>query len=210
MQTTLNCFFLILPTQLRPKYHLPAKFPSANLLLDVCQSPNSQFSKTEFLLTGLKKQLDKIHSSTLNTTRSARNLGFISDEHLTFSDQISAISNACTGERVQYYHIRQLRCIRPYLDSTTACTIATSIVHSKLDYCNSLYYSLPMSQIIRLQLIQLLHYLWPPCIAGCGHIYFHPVVSFYLPSFFYSSPNLNGRRLDVYHTSTHGVALVRI
>jgi len=30
---------------------------------------------------------------------------------------------------------------------------------------------------------------------------------FYL---FSSSPNLTGRRLDVYHTSTHGVALVRI
>jgi len=28
--------------------------------------------------------------------------------------------------------------------------------------------------------------------------------------FFYSSPNLSGRRLDVYHTSTHGVALARI
>jgi len=27
---------------------------------------------------------------------------------------------------------------------------------------------------------------------------------------FFSSPNLNGRRLDVYHTFTHGVALVRI
>jgi len=27
---------------------------------------------------------------------------------------------------------------------------------------------------------------------------------------FFSSPNLSGRRLDVYHTSTHGVALVRI
>jgi len=26
----------------------------------------------------------------------------------------------------------------------------------------------------------------------------------------YSSPNLSGRRLDVYHTSTYGVALVRI
>ena len=50
--------------------------------------------------------------------------------------------------------IRQLRCIRPYLDSTTAYTIATSIVHSKLDYCNSLYYNLPKSQITRLQLIQ--------------------------------------------------------
>ena len=31
-----------------------------------------------------------------------------------------------------------------------------------------------------------------------------------LSSFFFSSPNLSRRRLDVYHTSTHGVALVRI
>ena len=29
-------------------------------------------------------------------------------------------------------------------------------------------------------------------------------------SFFSSSPNLSGQRLDVCHTSTHGVALVRI
>jgi len=41
--------------------------------------------------------------------------------------------------------------------------------------------------------------LWPPCIAGCGHIYFHPVVSSFF--FFISSPNLSGRTLDVYHTS---------
>ena len=33
---------------------------------------------------------------------------------------------------------------------------------------------------------------------------------FYLLSSFFSSPNLSGRRLDVYHTSVHGVALVRI
>ena len=39
------------------------------------------------------------------------------------------------------------------------------------------------------------------------HIYFHPVVCSF---FFLSSPNLSGWRLDVYHTSTHGVALVRI
>ena len=31
-----------------------------------------------------------------------------------------------------------------------------------------------------------------------------------LSSFFYSSPNLSRHRLDVCHTSTHGVALVRI
>ena len=33
---------------------------------------------------------------------------------------------------------------------------------------------------------------------------------FFLSSFFFSSPNLSRRRLDVCHTSTHGVALVRI
>jgi len=36
------------------------------------------------------------------------------------------------------------------------------------------------------------------------------VISIFLSFFFLSSPNLSGRRLDVYHTSTHGVALVRI
>jgi len=37
------------------------------------------------------------------------------------------------------------------------------------------------------------------------------VISIFLSSFFFfSSPNLSGRRLDVYHTYTHGVALVRI
>jgi len=43
----------------------------------------------------------------------------------------------------------------PYLDFKTANTIvATSVVYSKLDYCNSLYYSLPHSQLIPLQQIQ--------------------------------------------------------
>jgi len=40
-------------------------------------------------------------------------------------------------------------CISPYLNSNTARTIATSIVHSKLGYCNSLYHNLPKSQITR-------------------------------------------------------------
>jgi len=46
-------------------------------------------------------------------------------------------------------------------------------------------------------------------VALCT-LYFHPVISFFFLSFFFSAPNLSGRRLDVYHTSTHGVALVRI
>ena len=45
-------------------------------------------SKTEFLLILLKQQLAKIQNCPLSTTHSARNLGFIFDEHLSFSDQI--------------------------------------------------------------------------------------------------------------------------
>ena len=52
--------------------------------------------------------------------------------------------------------------------------------------------------------------LWSPYVIG-QTIIFLPC-DFYLlsSSSFFSSPNLGGRRLDVYHTSTHGVALVRI
>jgi len=105
-------------------------------------------SKTEFLVIEFSKQLAKIHNSSLSTTHSARNLSFIFDEHLSFSNQISSLSEICN------YHIHQLCCSGPYLDFKTASTIATSIVHSKLDYCNPLYYDLPKSQITCFQQIQ--------------------------------------------------------
>jgi len=40
------------------------------------------------------------------------------------------------------------------LDFKTASTIATSIVHAKLDYCNSLFLNIDITQINRLQAIQ--------------------------------------------------------
>src|SRR5258708_32509406 len=104
--------------------------------------------KTELLLIGLKQQLAKISNSPLLTTHSARNLGVIFDEHLQFSDHISAVSRSC------YSHIRDLRRIRSSLSLGTSRIIATSIVHSKLDYCNSLFFNLLHSQLNRLQTIQ--------------------------------------------------------
>jgi len=52
-----------------------------------CGGTTLNSSKTEFLLVGLPQQLAKINTSSLITTHSARNLGFIFDEHITFSDQ---------------------------------------------------------------------------------------------------------------------------
>jgi len=54
-------------------------------------------------------------------------------------------------------------------------------------------------------LTKLCGHLWPPCVADAD-IIFLPCGYF----FFFSSPNLSRRRLDVCHTSTHDVALVQI
>jgi len=53
--------------------------------------------------------------------------------------------------------------------------------------------------------------LWFLMVALCNRADHYIFALWFLSSsFFLSSPNLSGRRLDVYHTSTHGVALVRI
>ena len=52
------------------------------------------------------------------------------------------------------YHLRDLRRIRSTLNFKTASTIATSLVQSKLDYCNSLYLNLPEYHLNKLQVIQ--------------------------------------------------------
>jgi len=135
-----SCFFF---SSTSPDFH-----SSLTHLHHALQHKSSWMTANVLILNSSKSELTKIHNRSLNTTDSARNLGFIFDSHLTFSDQISSFSKSC------YYHIRELCCIRPYLDFKTASTIATSIVHSKLDYCNYLYYNLPKSQTNRLQVIQ--------------------------------------------------------
>jgi len=91
------------------------------------------------------------------------------------------------------------------------------------------YTLLPLS--LSLLLLLLSAFLWPPYGIGQAlealygkfwgnkrpvqhisdlHSIFLPCVFFSSFFFFFSSPNLSGRRVDVYHTATHGVALVRI
>ena len=50
--------------------------------------------------------------------------------------------------------------------------------------------------------------LWSP--YGIGQTIIFSSRGFFPSSVFFSSPNLSGRTLDVYHTATHGVVLVRI
>src|SRR6218665_1666239 len=68
-------------------------------------------------------------STTFTSDAPVRNLGVTFDPHLSFPNHISNLSRSC------FMHVRDLRLIRPMLD------IATSIVHLKLDYCNTIQFS---------------------------------------------------------------------
>jgi len=112
-------------------------------------------SKTEFLLIGLPAQLSEISDPshlmpsnvTIASALSARNFGVIFGSTLLMSDHISSVSKSC------FLSIRDLRRIRYTLDFSTARTIATSLIHSKHDHCNSLFLNLPQSQLGRLRRI---------------------------------------------------------
>src|SRR6218665_1423656 len=99
--------------------------------------------KTEFIIIGLSAQIEKfpdpstqLSDNSYSTTFISNVLGVIFKPHLSFSNHISNLSRSC------FMDIRDLRRIRPMLDFKTASIIATFIVHSKLDYCNSLFLSL--------------------------------------------------------------------
>ena len=77
----------------------------------------------------------------LSPVTSARNLGVILDKKFSFSQCISSVSKTC------FQHILGLRRIRNTNDHTTACTIATSLIYSKVNYYNSLFLNHPSKKI---------------------------------------------------------------
>jgi len=76
----------------------------------------------------------------------ALSVDVIFDSTLSMSDHISSVSKSC------FLSIRGLQRIRNTVEFSTARTIATSRIHSKLDYCKFLFRNLPQSQLDRLQL----------------------------------------------------------
>ena len=89
-----------------------------------------------------------VAGSPIKLQTSIKNLGVYLDSRLSFDKQISEICKA------SYFHIRALRHIRSSLTTEAAKTIASAIVGSRLDYCNSLLAGTSVSNLTRLQLVQ--------------------------------------------------------
>ena len=97
--------------------------------------------------------------STHTSAPCARNLDVVIDSDLSYHQHISKVC------RDSYLQIRQISRIRHSLDLKTAILLGNSLVSSRLDYCNSLFYGLPGNSLIRLQQVQnsLARVTMPPC-----------------------------------------------
>ena len=74
-----------------------------------------------------------------------RNLGMILDKNMSMSEHIVRVRRNC------YYQLCQIRRVKKSLTANSKTILVLASVHSRLDYCNSVLYSLPWS---RLQLLQ--------------------------------------------------------
>ncbi len=112
--------------------------------------------KTEFLLIGhetqRRKYLSQFHVTLLGVetkpSKSARNLGVVFDQDFNFRHHISQLCSTC------YYHIPDLHRIRRHLTLDNAKSLASALVASRLDNCNSLFYGLAEKDIKKLQRVQ--------------------------------------------------------
>ena len=96
--------------------------------------------KTEVMLIHSKYpcfQALRVGDESMAASQSARSLGVIFDEHMSFHAYVSSIC------RSSFNHYMNLSRIRKYLTEESAAVTVHALVTSKLDYCNALLDGLP-------------------------------------------------------------------
>ncbi|KAK3735511.1 hypothetical protein RRG08_007130 [Elysia crispata] len=108
--------------------------------------------KTDVIVFGTNKALIdlnfnsvQIKSSSVPVSSSVKNLGCYLDANFTMSCQIN---NIC---QQSYYHLKNIGMIRSYINKDTAQLLVSSLVMSRIDYCNSLLTGVSLNSITKLQ-----------------------------------------------------------
>ena len=78
----------------------------------------------------------------------AKNLGVLLDDELSFKEQVSKLVSSC------FMVIRKLSKIKDFLSYEQLRTAVSTLVFSKLDYCNSLYFGINADLINKMQYVQ--------------------------------------------------------
>ena len=87
----------------------------------------------------------KIGQNYICFSRSVRNLGVIFEHKLSMKQQFSKMCQSA------YLELRRISSVRHVLTVDATKTLVTSLVLSRLDYCNSLLSAIPQQLIDKLQ-----------------------------------------------------------
>ena len=95
-------------------------------------------------------QFDQINlnENAIVISKIVKNLGVMFDDSMSMR---SAVSSLCKS---MYFQIRKIGNVRQYLTENVTKQLISSLVLSKMDYCNSLYAGLPDEIIGRIQKVQ--------------------------------------------------------
>ena len=107
------------------------------------------------MLVGTKQKLSSLSVSSLQLegnsvtlSDSLRNLGVTLDNTLSMQKFINQTAQSC------YYQLRRINSVRKFLSVDTTAKLVTSLILSRLDYCNALLSGLPASSTQSLQRVQ--------------------------------------------------------
>ena len=72
-----------------------------------------------------------IGNSSIQSSHVVKNLGVILDDEISMDPYVSHLCRTC------YFHLRAIGHIRKYITKGCATILVQSLIHSRLDYCNS-------------------------------------------------------------------------
>ena len=112
--------------------------------------------KTEALLVvsakkrkeGMAEQHLCIEGSNIPLASIVKNLGVVLDSELSMKGYINQI------RKNTMYTLKNIRTIRPFLTQEACCKLVLSLIFSRLDYCNSLFFGLSKGKLEPLQKVQ--------------------------------------------------------
>ena len=111
--------------------------------------------KTEIVLTGSANAKAKVNqdcicldNNTVTISKAAKNLGIVFDCDLSMSSAINQLTQKL------YFEIHNISKIRHFLSNDIATLLVNTLVLSKLDYCNALFYGAKKELINKLQIAQ--------------------------------------------------------
>lgn len=144
----------------------PEEIPSVSTGMEVCVADVKDWmtcnklklngDKTELLVAGTKHFLSKlsqapvliIDNASVSPASCVKDLGVFIDPTLTMHDHITSVCKAAN------YELRKIASVRKFLTFVAAAQLVSSLILSRIDYCNSLFVGLPDTELSRMQVVQ--------------------------------------------------------